>query len=232
MRSDEPDDLDGPSDEAAEDESPGGTSTLVALTPEKRRVILGKLMEFEHLLSGLTIMQQNFVLAVLADPTNHSQAATVAGFKHPSVTGTKLIKLPRIAACIALGEQLREDRTYLTTDRTLNEFAIIAFSDVSDYCIKNGRLDVRPGISRAALRAISSCEIDEHSWMDLEGKHHTRVKAKFKLHNKIAALQTLSVYQKLLSGLEGQNLTIDNRQVHIHQHQNNTWQIGDRRLTF
>jgi hypothetical protein len=180
-------------------------------------------------------MQANYVLAVLRDPTNYEAAARTAGYKHASVAAAKLNKKPAVAACIALGENLREDRTMLTSDRTLHEFAIIAFSDITDFAIdpRTGKITTREGVPQYATRAISKVKFDCESWTDEDGHVHFRVKTELGLWNKNDALKMLAMYQKLLSGEAGANIINDNsKHVHLHQHQHNTWQVGDKMVTF
>lgn len=196
-------------------------------------MFLGRLAEFELKLSELPEMQANFVLAVLADPTNFTAAARVAGYKNPNVEGTRLRTYPRVADLIALGEQLREDRTRLTSDRTLHELAIVAFSDITDYEFDLARQTVkaRSGVPEYATRAISSMEVEEHEYEDDEGRTHVKRRAKVRLWSKTDALKMIAIYQKLMS--DTPNVNVDQSQhVHLHQHQHNTWQFGDQKLTF
>jgi hypothetical protein len=216
--------------EHAPDDSASGQ---LILSPEQRQQYLGKLAEFQLRLEELPEMQANFVLAVLKDPSNFEAAARVAGYKHAGVLANRLKQKPQIAAAIALGEQLREDRTFLTSDRTLHEFAIIAFSDITDFTVgPGGRVTVREGVPEYMTRAISSVKWDVTTWTE-DDETHTRVKTEIKLWNKNDALKMLAMYQKLLSGENGINIVNDNsKHVHVHQHQHNTWQVGDQRLTF
>jgi uncharacterized protein (UPF0147 family) len=94
--------------EAEPDNSESGT---IILSPEQRQQYLGKLAEFQLKLEELTEMQANFVLAVLRDPSNFEKAARAAGFKNPAVAAHRLRSKPAVAAAIAMGENLREDRT-------------------------------------------------------------------------------------------------------------------------
>lgn len=210
-------------------------SGAIILSPEERKQFLGKLAEFEIQLSALTEMQGNFVLAVLRDPTNFEKAARTAGFKNPAVAAHRLRHKPAVAAAIALGETIREDRTLLTSDRTLHEFAIIAFSDITDFRIdpSTGKVTVREGVPEYATRAISKIKFDSESWTDKDGEVHWRVKTELGMWNKNDALKMIAMYQKLLSGEGGANIILDNsRHVHMHQHQHNTWQVGDNKMTF
>jgi phage terminase small subunit len=221
-----------PDDEPLPDPS---INVSVAMAPAQRKAYLGKLAEFEQRMEQLRPKQRAFVMAILEDPTNYTKAARSAGYKFPNVECVKLIRNPTIAAMIAMGEQLREDRTMVTTDRTLHEFAILAFSDITDFRVNavTGEIEVKEGVPTYATRAISSIDFDMERWLDEDGKLHARVKTRIRLWPKADALKALAVYQKLLSGENGVHLSVDkSRHVHVHQHDHNTWQYGDRKLTF
>lgn len=215
------------------DEDAAGAPRI--LTAEQRRDLLGKVAEFEYQLLALSPNRQAFVLAYLADPTDGTRAARKAGYSEARVgiTASELLHNPKVLSVIALGEQLREDRTMITSDRTLNELALIAFSDIADYKIDytGQRILPRDGVPEYVTRAISSLEVEETSWTDDEGNEHVKRKARIRLWDKTTALRMLAVYQKLLSG-DGLGGNVDARSYHIHNHQHNTWQIGDKVLTF
>jgi phage terminase small subunit len=220
--------------EMKESEPDASETGQLVLSPEQRKEFLGKLAEFEIQLSALPEMQANYVLAMLRDPTNYEAAARTAGYKHASVAAAKLNKKPAVAACIALGENLREDRTMLTSDRTLHEFAIIAFSDITDFRVDKytGEITVREGVPQYATRAISKVKWKHKTWTE-DGELHTQSEIELGLWNKNDALKMLAMYQKLLSGEAGANIVNDNsKHVHLHQHQHNTWQVGDQKVTF
>jgi len=202
------------------------------ITPELRQEVLGKLVQFEVALSGLATKQQNFVLAILQDPTNTREAGRKAGYNGTDAAisshVSKLLVMPKIAHCISLGQQLREDRTMVSADRTLNELAIIAYSDISHYETVPGttQITTRPGVPEHATRAVQSAEF---TTTVVEGKGDsvtTTFKTKIKLWNKTDALRMLALYQKLFNNGEG--MKIVDKSKHIH----NTWQFGDRSITF
>ena len=205
----------------------------LVLTAEQRKAYLGRLADFELKLAALPDMQAAFVLAVLSDPTNYTEAARVAGYRFPNITSQKLLNKPRIAACLAAGETLREDRTMLTSERTLHELAILAFSDITDFTVDSkGKVHVKDGVPAYATRAISSIEYDMTSWVDKDGLEHFDVKTKIRLWSKNDALKMIAIYQKLLSDAAPAVAVDQSQHVHIHQHQHNTWQFGDDKLTF
>lgn len=226
--------------EVTDDAGPDTDTVSMMLSPADRKRLLGRLAEFELLLLALPPLQQNFVMAYISDPSDQGAAARKAGYseRRCQATACDLMARPKVAAAIALGEQLREDRTMITSDRTLHEIAIIAHSDITHYEFRGGEIRTKPGVPTYATRAIASVEWTETEF-EVDGKMRTQIKTKIRLWPKDAALRMLAVYQKLLSGEGGINLTQntvvnnDNRgQLHVHQHQNQTWKIGDRELTF
>lgn len=218
------------------DEADEENAQPLLLSPEARKELLGKLAEFELALLSLVPRQQAFVLAYLADPTNAAAAIRKAGYneQNPSTRAHKLMGQPKIAATIALGQSLREDRTFITSDRTLHELAIIAFSNIGDFEVgPGGEVRTKPGVPEYALRAVSQAEYTVVT-TEQDERTTTVYKTKIKLWSKPDALRMLAMYQSLLSGQAGINLTLnDNRgQVHTHNYQHNEWQWGNRSVKF
>lgn len=206
------------------------------LSPAQRQQILGKLAEFEVMLLGLPDRERAFALAYIADPSVARNAALRAGIpeKTAHIQASKLLKKPRVAAVIAMGMNLREDRTMVTSDRTIHEAAIVAFSNLNDYIVHpaTGEISVREGVPEYHVRAIQSAEFTmrEERYEDDAGKEIiTRTyKTKVRLWNKNDALRMLMMYQKLLSAGDV-NINL-NQQNNFHAH---TWTWGDgRKLDF
>lgn len=225
-----------PPDLRAPAEEPDDSTGQLILSPEQRKALLGKLAEFELMLLGLAPRKQAFVMAYLSDPTNASAAARKAGYNgNMALRGNKLLNEPSVAAAISAGQQLREDRTFITSERTLHELAIIAFSDISHFEVgPGGKVRLAPGVPDYMMRAVSSAEYTVTE-VDTADKVVTTYKTKIKLWSKTEALRMLAMYQKLLSGEAGINLTVnnDNRgQVHSHNYQHNEWKWGNRTVKF
>lgn len=223
-------------DSTRPDDEVEGASEQLLLTDEQRKALLGKLAEFELALLSLAPKQQAFVCAYLADPTNGSKAARTAGYAEGSahVRASQLLNMPKIVAVIAMGQQLREDRTFITSDRILHELAIIAFSNIGDFFVSSGgKIALKEGVPEYAMRAVSSAEFTVTETEE-DGKQTISYKTKIRLWSKPDALRMLAMYQKLLSGEGGTNLIInDNRgQTHTHQYQQNVWQWGSRQVKF
>lgn len=219
-------------EDTAEVYTPGDESVQLIITPEKRREILGKLAEFEMRLANLTFLQQNFVLAILQDPTNLARAVRKAGYSALSdnavrVKGSQLMSDPKIAAAIAIGQGLREDRTMVTSERTINELAIIAFSDITHYQVRPGIniLEVKEGVPEYVIRAVSQAEFKTVVVDKPNGDVQTTYNVKIKMWNKTDALRLLALYQKLVSGEGG--TVINNNTQNVQQ---NTWNFGGKEI--
>lgn len=214
----------------------GPDNQSMLITPERRQEFLGKLAEFEMMLLALPVNQQNFVLLMLRDPSNASNNVRAAGYspKSAHVMASKLLATARIAALIALGNQIREDRTLITSDRTLNELAIIAFSNIGDYVAAPGSHEVRtkPGVPEYALRAIQSADFTT-TITEGDDSTTTTYKTKIKLWPKVDALRMLAQYQKLLQAGGDVNVSVHNdNRGQVHNYKSNRWQIGDKMLEF
>lgn len=208
----------------------------VLLDRNARQAFLGRLAEFEMKLVAMPDRMQAFCLAYIADPSNATAAARKAGYSTAScaIRASQLLVRRDVQALVSLGLQLREDRTMLTSDRTLNELAIIAFSSIGDYDIdpSSQQLRTRDGVPEYAMRAVASAEFSSTVRESEDGGTTTTYKTKIKLWPKTEALRLLAVYQKLLTdGAPNVVVNNDNRgQTHNYQH--NTWQIGDRTVVF
>lgn len=62
--------------------------------------------------------QRKFVTAYVASG-NATQAAETAGFKHPRVAGSKLLKVAAVAKAIRAGQERNEEKSALTRERVL-----------------------------------------------------------------------------------------------------------------
>lgn len=108
----------------------------------------------------LTPKQQRFVAELLADPErNATRAAIAAGYssKVAAVTGSKLLRVGKIADAVGRTIKKLEIRAEITQARVLNEVALLAFSDVTHYQVDDfGNLALAEGAPDGAMRAVSS----------------------------------------------------------------------------
>jgi len=143
----------------------------------------------------LTPKQQRFIEEYLKD-LNATQAAIRAGYnpKRANKTGPENVVKRGIAEAIQKAIKKRSDRTQITTDQVVREWALIALSDMADYVRfgedGNAWLDFS-NMPDGATRVIS--EIVQEEFVDGRGEESRPVrKTKFKLHNKLGALESLA----------------------------------------
>ncbi len=157
----------------------------------------------------LTPKQQRFVEEYLVD-LNATQAAKRAGYSPRTAhkIGTENLHKPVIAAAIAEARAVVSERTQITVDRVLEEYAAIAFADISNYLRleDNGMVYFDwSAMSEGATRAIS--EIVQEEYVDGAGENAPLVKkTRFKLHSKISALDSLAKHL---------NMFVDRQKVEI-----------------
>ncbi len=150
--------------------------------------------------ANLTPKQKRFAEEYLVD-LNATQAAIRAGYsaKAAKPQGARLLTYANLVREIAKGVQRRSARTEVTADRVVEELAKLAFSDIEDYLQIRGdgtiRLDFS-AIPEGATAAIS--EIVQDVYMDGKGEDAEPVKkTKFKLHDKLGALNLLGKHLKM-----------------------------------
>lgn len=141
-----------------------------------------------------SVKQKRFVEEYLVD-LNATQAAIRAGYK-PTKAGergnTLLHKVPWVRDAIAKAMADRSRRTGITVERVLREHARVAFSDV--------RRLVRSGPDGLELVPVSEWSPDDSAavaeivqTVDSKGS-----RLRIKLHDKMAALNTLARYVQML----------------------------------
>lgn len=136
--------------------------------------------------------QKRFVEEYLID-LNATQAAIRAGYSKKTAhsQGQRLLKNVEISAMIEKAISERSERTQVTADEVIREYARLAFSDMLDY--------VSFGPSGVAIR--DSKELDEDAARAIaevsESKSQSGGSIKFKLHSKTEALQALGRHLKL-----------------------------------
>lgn len=219
-----------------QDEDHANVSVPVLLTDAQRAEVLGRLADFELKLCALPEKRQAFVLAYIADPTNASAAARKAGYATISsrVSASTILRSPDVAACIAVGLLLREDRTMITSERTLNELSIIAFSDIADFTVgEDWTLGVREGAPEYVTRAVASIDFNVTERIDQHDNPVTSRSMKIRLWSKPEAIRMLMMYQKLLGAEATPNVNITNNNGPVtNNYTKNTWKWGTREVKF
>lgn len=120
-----------------------------------------------------------------------AKAARRAGYsaKTARSTGYKLMKRDDVIEYIAMLMAARSERTQITQDRVLTEVALLAFSDVTKYQVKeDGTIELAEGADPSALRALSSVRRKSRTFTQNE-EPVEEVDSEIKLWSKVDALQ-------------------------------------------
>jgi phage terminase small subunit len=156
----------------------------------------------------LTVKQKLFTAEYLTD-LNATKAAERAGYskKTAKAQGARLLTNVDISAEIARVQEKRFQRLGITDDAVLQELAKIAFANMMDYitvdpngatCVDLSRL------TRDQAAAISEITIDKSverigTASGGRGAFERIRRVKFRLHDKLAALETLGRHLKLFT---------------------------------
>lgn len=140
---------------------------------------------------GISEKQQRFAREYLVD-LNATQAAIRAGYS-PKTAGCQsheLLKKPEIQEIIAAGAKKAEQRTEITLDRVLNEYARIAFAGMSKFVSIDS-----DGTPRVDLSKCTPEDLDLLSEVQTEtqqGEDKPVLKVKIKPLDKLNALEKLA----------------------------------------
>jgi phage terminase small subunit len=133
----------------------------------------------------LTGKQRQFVAEYLVD-LDATAAARRAGFtgEYIARAAWELVRKPHVAAAIEEQLAAREQRTRITADRVLAEYAKIAFADLGEIFDDNGELLTIKAMPADIRAAISSFEIETAD----RGEGAVLNIAKIKMLDKLGAL--------------------------------------------
>lgn len=139
--------------------------------------------------AGLTDKQRRFVDEYLVD-LNATQAAKRAGYKDPNI-GRQLITKNNVSEEIQRRKKELSDRTGITQERVLREFAKIAFFDPRKLFQDNGQpkdITMLDDDTAGALAGLDVMEVYEGHGQDREFVGYTK---KYKIADKLRALDAL-----------------------------------------
>ena len=134
--------------------------------------------------------------------SNATQAAIRAGYSEKTAysQGSRLLKHVEVKEALQARGVAALARLQVTEDMTLQELAVIAFSNIQDFLewdAEAGSLVVKPSaqIPRHLAGAIESIEDQVLTTTNKDGtRTYTRHKQKVKLYNKLDALGKLAEY--------------------------------------
>lgn len=155
------------------------------------------------MMSTITPQQQRFVDEYLID-LNATQAAIRAGYSEKTANriGYQLLGKAWVSAGITEALSKRSDRTGIVADRVLQEYAKIAFSDMRSF--------VKWGSDGVTLKDSDELT-DDDAVCVAEVSETTSEKGgsiKFKLHNKIAALDSVARHLGMFKDMAPTNVFV------------------------
>jgi phage terminase small subunit len=149
----------------------------------------------------LTRKQRLFVAEYLVD-LNATQAAARAGYRKRSAysTGHRALRIPAVRAAIEELQAERLERLAMSADEMLVQLSLMARANVLDY-LRPGR-DGEPiadfsGLDRDRAAALSEITVEDFAEGRGESKRDVR-RLRFKLHDKLGALDRLAKHHGLL----------------------------------
>jgi len=156
---------------------------------------------------ALTARQNRFVQEYLVD-LNAARAATRAGYgaKSAYTCGPRLLKLPAVAEAVAEGMAARAERTGVTADRVLGEYARLAFSDIRR-AVSWRTFEPEEGEAARRKTAVSEIVVLDSAQMDEETSAAVAEisqaaggAVRVKMHDKKGALDSLARHLGLFDG--------------------------------
>ena len=151
----------------------------------------------------LTPKQKRFVDEYLID-LNATQAAIRAGYspKTANEQGARLLANVSIAQTIQKAMQDREQRTEITQDRVLQEYARLAFYDPRKLFQPDGTPKPIEALDDDTAAALAGLEVREEFEGAGENRTFVGYTKKYKLANKLGALDSLAKHLGLFEPKE------------------------------
>lgn len=141
----------------------------------------------------MTDKQKRFCLEYLKD-LNGKQAAIRSGYSERTaeVQASRLLTNAKVQNYIQEKQKQLQEKTGITVERVLNEYARIAFSDLRGYYNEDGSLKKMTDLNEDQAAAIAGVEVDElFDWIG-DVKLQTGVTKKIKRWDKTKALDSLA----------------------------------------
>ena len=170
----------------------------------------------------MTPKQQRFVEEYLVD-LNATQAAIRAGYSEDSahVIGHENLSKPNIQEALAAAMNERSERTQITADRVLEEYAKLAFQDIRK-AVRWGRnpgdetsQNAEPnGLNIYPVSLIPSEEIDDDTAAAVSEISLTQSGLKVKMHDKKGALDSVARHLGMFNDKLDMNHAGSVEQVH------------------
>ena len=141
---------------------------------------------------GLTLRESLFVRYYLANGGNGSDAATKAGYKRGSVSGTELLKKPQIVAVIKRERRKILSELDATSEKVLRNLVYLAFADPRKLFSPDGNIRPISTLDAATAAAIAS--------FDFRRTLKKGAVSRLRFWSKPNALQLLGEYLNMWKG--------------------------------
>ena len=161
----------------------------------------------------LTDKEKRFCEEWIIDLNGAASARRTGYLKNSAFQAFRMLKKPKIQEYIKKLQEDRAIRTHITQDRVLQEYSIIAFSDIADYV----NIDENTGVIIAKSfeemgelksRALKKIKEDRAIKESANGKKVTVYdKIMFETHDKMEALRFLAKHLGMEGGKEHINIT-------------------------
>lgn len=140
----------------------------------------------------LTPKQKKFCDEYLID-LNATQAAIRAGYSRKTAVaiGAENLRKPQIQTYIQDRRVAISQKTEITQERIIEEYAKIAFADIRVYFDEDGRLKNVHDLDDAAAAALAAIEVDEIWGASMDGRIQIGETKKIKQWDKIKALDAI-----------------------------------------
>ena len=136
----------------------------------------------------LTDKQELFCQEYMKD-LNGKQAAIRAGYeaKSAEVTASRMLSNAKVQSFINSLKEKRADKLEISAEKVLAELAKIGFSDMKDFLNSDYSLKSLDEIDASKSGAIQSIQKEI-----IQGETYTNTTVKFKLHDKLSALEKIA----------------------------------------
>lgn len=125
--------------------------------------------------------QERFVKEYLANEQHGMNAAIAAGYSRHSASAiaSELLSRPEIIDAIQKEMDKRAQRTEITADKVLKEWARLAFADAREFCewTADGKVTVKPSIELGPDQRACISEITNSPTQGLRIKFYDKTKA-------------------------------------------------------
>ena len=158
----------------------------------------------------LTAKQERFVSEYMID-LNATQAAKRAGYSERTceVIGYQLLQKPLVAKAISKAQKARAIKLGITADRVLQELAVLAYSDITDYV----DIDVTPskavpGAYEQSIILRNTSDMPKDKTRVLSSVKEGQCGIEIKLYDKLKAIELIGKHLGMFTDKSEVKMTV------------------------